>query len=129
MEVPRLGVKLDLQPAYTTVTATRDPSHICDLHHSSRQCRILNPLSKARDPIHILTDTRRIRFYCATTGTPDFAFNSRFKNHTLKHGLNCWVHQFMTLCSVRQRENAQHAGCPWCVGLRECSFIIFNKTA
>ena len=25
-----------------------DPTHVCDLHHSSRQCRILNPLSNAR---------------------------------------------------------------------------------
>ena len=26
-----------------------DPSHICDLHHSSRQRWVLNPLSAARD--------------------------------------------------------------------------------
>ena len=32
------GVKSELQqPAYTTDTATPDPSHICDLHHSSCQ--------------------------------------------------------------------------------------------
>ena len=32
MEVPRLGVQSELQlPAYTTTTATRDPSPICDL--------------------------------------------------------------------------------------------------
>ena len=35
MEVPRLGVKLELQlPAYGTATATPDASCICDLHHS-----------------------------------------------------------------------------------------------
>ena len=28
-------------------TATRDPSCSFDLHHSSQQCRILNPLSEA----------------------------------------------------------------------------------
>ena len=33
-------------PAYTT--ATLDLSHICNLHHSSRQWWILNPLSEAR---------------------------------------------------------------------------------
>ena len=34
MEVPRLGVELELQlPAYTTATETWDPSRICDLHH------------------------------------------------------------------------------------------------
>ena len=35
MEVPRLGVKSELQlPACTTATATQAPSHFCDLHHS-----------------------------------------------------------------------------------------------
>ena len=35
MEVPRLEVQLELQlPAYTTATATQDPSHVCNLHHS-----------------------------------------------------------------------------------------------
>ena len=32
-----------------TATATPDPSCICDTHHRSRQRRILNPLSEARD--------------------------------------------------------------------------------
>ena len=51
MEVPRPGVKLELQlPAYARAKATWDLSHVCDLHHSSQQHRILNPLSKARDP-------------------------------------------------------------------------------
>ena len=58
MEVPSLGVKSELQlPANATVTATQDPTHICDLHHSLWQCQILNPLSKARDQTHILMDT------------------------------------------------------------------------
>ena len=48
MEVPRLGVQSELQlPAYTTATAMPDLSLVCDLHHSSWQCWILNPLSKA----------------------------------------------------------------------------------
>ena len=55
MEVPRLGLKLELQlPAYATATATRDLSLICDLHHSSWQGWILNPLSEARDQTHVL---------------------------------------------------------------------------
>ena len=38
MEVPRLGVKLELQlAAYTTAIAMQDPSLVCDLHHSSQQ--------------------------------------------------------------------------------------------
>ena len=50
MEVPRLGVQLELQlQAYTTATAMWDLSLFCDLHHSSQQRQILNPLSEARD--------------------------------------------------------------------------------
>ena len=62
MEVPRLGVKSELQLlAYTTATATPDPSRICSLYHSSWQCRILNPLSEARDGTCVLTD-KLVRF-------------------------------------------------------------------
>ena len=58
MEVYRLGVQLELQlPAYTTATATPDPSHICHLHCSLQQRLILNPLSKARDQTCIFMDT------------------------------------------------------------------------
>ena len=50
MEVPRLGVKSELQlPAHATATAMQDPSHVFSPHHSSQQRQILNPLSKARD--------------------------------------------------------------------------------
>ena len=54
-EVPRLGVELELQLwAYATATAMPDPSCICNPHCSSRQCWILNPLSKARHRTCIL---------------------------------------------------------------------------
>ena len=50
MEVPRLGVELELHlAAYTTATATPDLSRIRDLHHSSQQCWIFNLLSEAMD--------------------------------------------------------------------------------
>ena len=52
-----------------------DPSHICDLHHSSRKCQILNPLIKARDRTCNLTVPSRICFHCATAGTPDSTFS------------------------------------------------------
>ena len=49
MEVPRLKVESELQlPAYTTATATRDLSLICNKRHSSQQSWSLNPLSRAR---------------------------------------------------------------------------------
>ena len=50
MEVPRLGIKSELQlPACTTATAMQDPSCVCNLHHSSWQHQILNPLNEARN--------------------------------------------------------------------------------
>ena len=57
MEIPRLGVELELQlPAYTTNSAMPDPSCICNLHHSLKQCQILSPLREARDGTRILMD-------------------------------------------------------------------------
>ena len=71
MEVPRLGVKQELQlPAYTTATATQDPSHICYLHLSSWQSWILNPRREARDQTHVFMGTSWVLYCWATTGTP-----------------------------------------------------------
>ena len=64
MEVRRLGVKSELQlTAYTTATATPDPSLIYDLHRSSQQCQILNPLSEAKDQFCLLMDTSPVRYH------------------------------------------------------------------
>ena len=59
MEVPRLGIRLELQLlSYTPASATQiQASRICDLHHSSLQWWILNPLSEARGHTHVLMDT------------------------------------------------------------------------
>ena len=46
--------------AYATATATRDPSRVCDLHHSPWQCQILNPPGEARDRTHNLMVLSRI---------------------------------------------------------------------
>ena len=93
MEVPRLGVKSELQLlAYAAATATWEPSHICDLHHSSWQHLILNPLSKASDRTHNLMVASWIRthnlmvtswihFCCATMGTPCYHyFDKKYDN-------------------------------------------------
>ena len=70
-EVPGLGVELELQlPACTTATAMQDPSRICNLHPSSLQSQILNPLNEARDRTRNLMVPSQIHFHCATTGTP-----------------------------------------------------------
>ena len=51
------GVESEPQSlAYARATATLDLSLVCDLHHSSWQRQILNPLSKVGDQTRILVD-------------------------------------------------------------------------
>ena len=74
MEVSRLGVESELElPAYATGTI-QHPDQVCNLHHSSWQRWILNPLSGARNRTRIVMDTSWIRFCWAMTGTPTLAF-------------------------------------------------------
>ena len=65
-------------PTYTIAEATRDLSCICNLHHSSWQCCILNALSEARDRACIFTDTSQVRFSWAMRGTPESFLNLSF---------------------------------------------------
>ena len=75
MEFPRLGVQSELlPPAYTTATAMPDPSCVCDPHHSSWQCQILNPLNEARDRTWNFVVPSWIHFCCTTAGTLGNAF-------------------------------------------------------
>ena len=79
IEVPRLGVELGLYLlAYATAIATRDPSHICNPHHSSWQRWTPNSLNEARVRICILTDTSQLCYHCATMGTPKVSFIVKF---------------------------------------------------
>ena len=59
-----------------------DPSRIWDLHHSSWQRRILNPLSKAGDQTHNLMVPSWIPFRCTTTGTPPNPFILEMRTDT-----------------------------------------------
>ena len=69
MEVGRLGVKLELQLlAYTMATAMLNPRCVCKLHHSSQQCKIPDPLSKARYWNYILMYTSWVNFRWTTMG-------------------------------------------------------------
>ena len=53
MEGTSLGVESEQQPpAYTTATATPDPSCICNLHYSSQQYQILHLLSEEAEHPH-----------------------------------------------------------------------------
>ena len=91
MEFPRLGFQSELQlPTYATATAMQDSSHICNLHHSSWQRQILNPLSEAGDQTCKLMVTSQIHFYCTTMGTPIsviYTLNTSQVNISLKRFL------------------------------------------
>ena len=92
MELPRLGVKSELQlPAYATATATWDLSCVHKLHYSSQQLWILNPLSKARDQIYNVMVPSWICFCCAMTGTPRIFFNLIFILYLGVVDLQCCV--------------------------------------
>ena len=124
MEVPRLGVESELQLLpYTTATATWDPSHICSLHHSSQQCQIHNPPSKARDQTHNLMVPSRIHFHCTTMGSPHCVFIyttfslsihllldtwlfpclGNFENAAVNIGVHIsfWISVFVFVCIIR----------------------------
>ena len=59
MELPRLGVQLELQlPAYATAAALPDLTGSATYTAAHQQYQILNPLSGARDQTQIPTDNR-----------------------------------------------------------------------
>ena len=53
---------------------TPQPQQRCQLHHSSWQRQIHNPLKEAGDRTHILRDMSRVCYLGTTTGTPGGQF-------------------------------------------------------
>ena len=93
MEVPRLGVELELWLlTYATATATPNLSCIFDLHHSSRQHGIFNPLIEGRDRNHILMDTSRV---CNSLSHNGNAPNFFFQHNALKDFLGRYLYQYL----------------------------------
>ena len=86
MEVTRSQLQ---PPAYTTATAMRDPSWVCDLRHSSEQCWILNSLSEARDWTCVLMDTNRVPYHWAMMGT--LIYNVFFNE---LYDMDVWISHF-----------------------------------
>ena len=58
----------------TIATASPDPSHVCNLHHSSRQHQIFNTLIEARDGTRGLMDSNWICYHWVMMGTPSSWF-------------------------------------------------------
>ena len=99
IEVPRLGVESELQlPAYTTATAMPDPSRTCDLHHNSQQCRIPDPLSKARDWTRVLMDTSQVGYHWATMGNPREMFSTSHWTTPVKNLVGDHGHVPISFC-------------------------------
>ena len=128
MEVPRLGVKSEMQlPAYTTATATWDRSHVCSLHHSSWQRQILNPPSEARDQTRILMDISRIRIKATghvliqassySVKTSSWRVQDTATSHPLnRHALERAACGLRGLILASRGENSPHQVCPVFLG-------------
>ena len=114
MEVSRLGVQSELQLlAYATATATLDPSYVCDLHHSSRQCWILNPLSKARDWTCYLMVPRWICFCSVMTGTPSHlrAVQSKIFTTTFNEVVRAMLQDLIMIQLLKSHQGIREKHC------------------
>ena len=95
MELPRLGVKSELQLlAYTTAIATPDPSHICDLCYNLKQCH--DPLSEARDRTHLLIGTNHVLNPLSHNGNSLITFSQlQFREASFEILLEASVHEYI----------------------------------
>ena len=97
IEVPRLGVRLELQ-AYTMATATPDLSHICDLYCSSWQCQILTHW--AGPGIESESSWMVVRFLITEPHRELLIFRFLRNLHTVLHSGSVTIHS-IPLISVR----------------------------
>ena len=98
-------------PAHARATAIQDPSHVCNLHHSSRQCWILNPLSEARDQTQILVDAswvHNLLSHSWNSSVPSYftlmatqtVATSKVREHAQGHITRRWWNQDLDLVSL-----------------------------
>ena len=93
---------------YSTGTVTKDLSCFCDLHHSSQQYQILNPLKEARDQTQILMDTSWVRYCWAAMGTPIILLLSLLFFHW--HSINYFILCPVLICILG---NQRRVSCPY----------------
>ena len=105
----RIGVTAT---AYTTATATQNPSRIFNLHHSSRQYQILNSLSKARVGTLVLVVTSQVRFHCTSTGTPIMIIFEQILCRKIANFPHPWF-LTQTLTCINERERSEGWMRPW----------------
>ena len=86
------GQREVLAVAYTTATATPDPNHFRNLHHSSQQHWTLNLMNRARDQTRVFMNTSRVRNLPSyNRNMPQIIFSS-IAGFTLKLCFNIHYH-------------------------------------
>ena len=79
-------------------TAMQDPSYLCDLHHSSWPCQVLNPLSKAREQTHSLMESSWVLNLPGHGGNSCTDFKTRcMRVHSVTGTIKPWQHEFEPL--------------------------------
>ena len=103
-------------------------SNVCNLHHSSWQSYTLNPLRKAKDWTHVITDTSQVGYHWATAETPNMQYFLRPQK------VISWVPLRLTGCSRCQpstdlRNNVLGIGNTYAMAMNrtECSMFIELK--
>ena len=77
-----------------------DLSRVYNLHHSSQQCWMLNPLSEARDRTCVLMGASQIHFHWATMGTPvPYSYKMRW---WMLDTASCWLISIYWVSTVLQ---------------------------
>ena len=115
-------------PTYARATTTGHPSHICNLHHSSWQHWILNPLSEARDRTRNLMVPSRI---CQPLSHDRNSYFYFFEKPP--YSFPKWLHQFTFLLTVCEGSlfstSCQHLVFVFLViailtGVRRCLIVV-----
>ena len=97
-------------PAYAIATALPDLRHMHDLHHSSRQHQILNPVIEPRDGIFILMDPSR-GITTEPLGNSHFYFFNKRNNSEIVLQLFLFIYLFIYLFfAISWAAPAAHGG-------------------